>query len=360
MKILIDINHPAHVHYFKNLIKIMEKEGHEFIITNRDQKIINDLLDAYSIKHIIRNKRPVKTNLFTSLKYIIHSILIIFKAIKITEIDIFLGFASFPCSLLSFIYSKPSIIIDDTEHNKVNHFFYKHLCSVILTPFYFAKNMGKKQIYFKAYVEQLYLNSKYFNTKVKSLFQTHLGSDPYLIIRFITFSASHDIGVKNRLTLEEKKEIIRNLSQNINVYVSLENETNDDFFKQFLITDKPENMHHLIANANLLITEGATMASEAGLLGVNYYYINPLKVGYINEQCSKYPHAHQCNGHQLLNNLRNLKYTKIRSNETLIKIENETINPTEYLVWFVKNYPLSKNLSIGKMIDKKFIEKFVN
>ena len=27
MKILIDMNHPAHVHYFRNLIKDMEKIG---------------------------------------------------------------------------------------------------------------------------------------------------------------------------------------------------------------------------------------------------------------------------------------------------------------------------------------------
>ena len=30
MKILIDMNHPAHVHYFRNFIKLMEAKGHEF------------------------------------------------------------------------------------------------------------------------------------------------------------------------------------------------------------------------------------------------------------------------------------------------------------------------------------------
>ena len=39
MKILIDINHPAHVHYFKNFIKIMEKKGHEFLIISRNKEI---------------------------------------------------------------------------------------------------------------------------------------------------------------------------------------------------------------------------------------------------------------------------------------------------------------------------------
>jgi len=341
MKIYIDLNHPAHVHYFKNFVKIMEGNGHEFTITNRDQKIINDLLDAYSIKHIIRNKRPENNNFLASILYIINSILLIFKATKNRKIDLYIGFASFPCSFLSFIYCKPSIVIDDTEHNKTNHFLYKHLCSVILTPFYFAKNMGKKQIYFNAYVEQLYLYSKYFNSQLQSIYQNSVISEPYILVRFISYSASHDSVVKNRLTLKEKKDIIRKLSQKNKVYISLENDTNDDFFNHFKISIEPEKMHVLIANAALLVTEGATMASEAGILGVKYYYINPLKVGNINEQCTKYPNAHQCDGHQLIDNINKINDALFDSSEIRAQIEKETINPTEFLVWFIENYPLS-------------------
>jgi len=47
MKILIDINHPAHVHYFKNIIKIMEKKGHEFLIISRNKEIEHYLLKKY-------------------------------------------------------------------------------------------------------------------------------------------------------------------------------------------------------------------------------------------------------------------------------------------------------------------------
>ena len=60
MKIMIDMNHPAHVHYFRNLIKDMEKKGHQFCVVNRDDGMINQLLDYYGIRHIIRNKRQKK------------------------------------------------------------------------------------------------------------------------------------------------------------------------------------------------------------------------------------------------------------------------------------------------------------
>ena len=71
MKIHIDINHPAHVHYFKNFIKIMEEKGHSFVVTNRDSKIINQLLDAYGIQHIIRNRRPEDKSKINRILYLI-------------------------------------------------------------------------------------------------------------------------------------------------------------------------------------------------------------------------------------------------------------------------------------------------
>jgi predicted glycosyltransferase len=60
MKILIDINHPAHVHYFRNFISEIQKRGHICIITNRDSPFIMAFLEDYGIRHIIRSSRPKK------------------------------------------------------------------------------------------------------------------------------------------------------------------------------------------------------------------------------------------------------------------------------------------------------------
>ena len=52
MKILVDIIHPANVHYFKNFIFQMEKEGHSVKITARNKDVSFKLLDAYNFKYI--------------------------------------------------------------------------------------------------------------------------------------------------------------------------------------------------------------------------------------------------------------------------------------------------------------------
>ena len=48
MRILIDIGHPAHVHYFKNLILSKKEKGFTFLVTARNTKIITDLLNHYN------------------------------------------------------------------------------------------------------------------------------------------------------------------------------------------------------------------------------------------------------------------------------------------------------------------------
>ena len=56
MKILIDIGHPAHVHYFRNFINLISKKGHEVIVCARDKDVTISLLDYYNISFTNRGK----------------------------------------------------------------------------------------------------------------------------------------------------------------------------------------------------------------------------------------------------------------------------------------------------------------
>ena len=71
MKILIDIGHPAHVHYFKNFINLMKKNGHSFCVVSRDKEVTFNLLDSYKIPYISRG---------SGAKGIIGKFLYLFKA----------------------------------------------------------------------------------------------------------------------------------------------------------------------------------------------------------------------------------------------------------------------------------------
>ena len=51
MRIVVDINHPADVHFFKNFIWEMEKRGHVILITASRKEVSYRLLDNYGFHY---------------------------------------------------------------------------------------------------------------------------------------------------------------------------------------------------------------------------------------------------------------------------------------------------------------------
>lgn len=344
MKILIDINHPAHVHYYRNFIKLMEVKGHQFCVINRDSKMINQLLDIYGIEHTIRNKRPEKKGTIASLMNLVKMTLWCIRKSFSFHPDMYMGFASVPCAITSWLFRKPSVLIDDTEHNALNHKLYMPVCSAVLTPFYFKKDLGnsKKQIRFNAYVEQLYLHSAYYDNKEDVLEDLNVKPNEYVIVRYVAYDAHHDLNA-HPLSEDTKKKIVSEIAKRYRLFVSLEKGVDDPFYDDYLLKISPEKMHDLEANAKFMVTEGATMASEAFVLGVPYLYLNPLMVGYIDYQCTNYPDRcfRTTNGVEALEIVHRLIEVQTDAETEKKMVEKLTTNPTEYLVSFVERFPES-------------------
>ncbi len=344
MNILININHPAHVHYFRNFIKLMEAKEHRFCILNRDSKMINQLLDYYGIEHVIRNKRPDKKGTIASLTNLLKMIVwCIRESIKFHP-DLYIGFGSSACAITSFLFNKPCILMDDTEHNAMTHRLYLPFCTVVLTPFYFKKKLkfGKKdkQVWFNAYVEQLYLHSSQYKIKRDVLDELGIKPKKFVIVRYIAYDAHHDMAV-HPLSEETKKKIVKEIAKRYRVFVSLEKGADDPFYNDFLLNISPEKMHDLEANAKFMVTEGATMASESFVHGVPFLYINPLKCGNIDYECSHYPDRcfQTTDNNEVFNIINQLIKIDIDSDMTKREVEKQTINPTAFLVDFIEKYP---------------------
>lgn len=346
MKILIDINHPAHVHYFRNFIKLMEAKGHQFCVINRDSKMINQLLDYYGITHTVRNKRPDKKGTFASMMNLLRMTLWCIRKSFSFRPDLYMGFGSSACAITSWLFHKPSILLDDTEHNAMNHRIYKPFASAVLTPFYFNKDLqmggggNNRQIRFNAFVEQLYLHSEYYKKDQKVLEELNVKPKEYVIVRYIAYDAHHDL-MAHPLSDEAKKNIVTELAKHYRAFVSLERSVKDSYYDPYTLHISPEKMHDLEANAKLMVTEGATMASESFVHGVPYIYLNPLKCGYIDYQCKNYPdRAFQTTDEdEALDIIRRLMASDNDTDKAREEIEKLTINPSAFLEWFVEHFP---------------------
>ena len=63
MKVLIDIGHPAHVHFFYQPVQLLRSNGHEVFITSRKKEIATDLLDKLGIEHVVLSAMGSKGSL---------------------------------------------------------------------------------------------------------------------------------------------------------------------------------------------------------------------------------------------------------------------------------------------------------
>lgn len=345
MKILIDIGHPGHVHYFRNFHKIMKSKGHDFLFISRDKEVTFKLLNHYNIPYKSRGKG--KKSLLGKLLYIIIADFIILKHALKFKPNLFLSFSSTYMGHVAFLFRKPNIIIDDTEHATLEHFMYKPFASTILTPSCFYKNLGGKQIKFNSYVELFYLHRNYFQAK-KEIFNI-LGikeNEKYAIIRFVSWGASHDYG-HSGFNKSSKIEIIQEISKYLKIFITSESELPSELEK-FRIKISPEQLHDALAFSTLYIGEGGTTASETSILGIPTLYINSLPLmGYLKdeEELGLLHHFQNEKGveekaKKILNNTGStLEYSQ--KAEKLIK---NKIDPTAFLVWFIENYPISTKI----------------
>ena len=343
MKVLIDIGHPAHVHYFRNLIKIMELKGHEFLIIAKNRNIVQSLLTQYQISYVLRNEYP-KSLIGKLLRIPLTNLFVIWQTLKFKP-NILIGFSGTHIAHAGFILRIPRIVLDDTEHAKFAHASYKPFASVILTPACFMKDFGKKHIRFKSYMELCYLHPNYYTPDSNVRYELGVkDTEKFVIVRFVSWRASHDIG-QTGLSVEYQRKLVIELSKHYKIFISSEEPLPEDL-KVHCFNLHPSKMHDTLAACDLFIGEGATMASESAILGTPAIYINSLELGYTTEQENEYglvynyrtPEGIIDKALELLNN-----YSKDNFRVKRSKLIRNNIDPTSFLIWFIEQYPNSRD-----------------
>lgn len=344
MRIFIDIGHPAHVHYFRNFIKIMEARGHTFFVSARNRSIIHYLLNKYNIPFWNRGKG--RNNILGKMFYMLEADIKLFQKSVQFRPDIFISFASPYAAQVAWIIRKPHIVLDDTEHTRFAPFFYKPFSKVILNPSCFQKPMGPKQFRFNSFAELFYLHKNYYRPN-SDIFK-NLGlfnNEKFVLLRFVSWKALHDIG-HNGLDLETKKKLINFLEhKGYKVFISDESEDTEPFFQEYILKISPEQIHDVLAYSTIFISEGATMASESAMLGTPAIYVNSLDAGTLREQEDKFSLINGFRSskgvlkkvEEMLNTPHLYEIYQIRRQAMLC----EKIDPTVFLVWFIENYPSS-------------------
>ena len=344
MKILIDIGHPAHIHYFKELAKYFLKNNHTILFTIREKEVVLFLIRKYNFDYISFGSgyESIFGKIFGYIKF---SARLFFVALKLKP-DLIINATPYS-SIAAFFLRIPHISLEDT-FNMEQVRLYKPFTSVILTGDYQHPSLGEKEIRYKGYHELAYLHPNYFNPNKTVL--EDLGvkeNDKYVIIRFVSWQATHDAGHKG-ISFENKIKAVKEFEKYAKVFISSESVLPPELERN-RIKIEPHRMHDAISFATLVIGESFTMLSEAAVTGTPAVLVHDTKCYYLQEQQHKYglvfnyteSEADQLKaiekGVEILQTL-NIKQQWQEKRKRMLA---DKIDVTAFMVWFVENYPES-------------------
>lgn len=345
MKIIIDIGHPKDVNVFKNVILALKNNGHDVKIVGRAKENIKKILEEFGFQCEFG---PHYKNIIGKAFGIVHNDLWLYNVARKYQPDIFISQGSPYSAHASRLLGKPHLAYIDTEIAVPAIKLMLPFTDKVYTSSSFYTDLGPKQERFNGYYELAYLHPKYFkpNPEIKKKY----GMDEYIILRLSALAAHHDLNATGLefKTEEELREYVSQLEKYAKVKISSET-TQWQTIRDRQLKNDPKDLHDLIFYSSLCIGEGATMASEAAILGVPSIYVSNTQRGYLNELENKYGLAYTVQKREDgLNKAVEILENESCRNEWLLKREkmlNEKIDIVDFMVRTVEAYADTRKIS---------------
>lgn len=271
-RILIDIGHPAHIHLFRNAMKIWQSHGHSVVVTTRDKDVTLDLLEAYGLPyHVVSKAR--KGTLGLAIEMLEHDLGVLRAAIQ--HRSRFLIGTSVSITHVAPLIGAKSIVFNEDDASVAKSFVrlsypFGHL---IVTPKVLKEDHGKKHITYEGYQKLAYLHPNQFSPDPS--IKEKLGLMPeerYFLLRFVSHRAAHDVG-EYGMGRDLRLRMIDFLNQYGRVFITSESDLPEEI-SSYQIRINPAEIHHVLAFASVFIGDSQSMAVEAALLGTPSLRIN--------------------------------------------------------------------------------------
>jgi predicted glycosyltransferase len=341
MRIAFFINTPAQAHLYKNVIKGLERKGHETIALARRYGDTISLLDEIGLTYIEYSRPPTsKIGKMASLPL---DIVRAYTALRKSIPDLILD-AGIYGTYTSRLLGRPCVVFTDSEPTPLQLALIMPFAEAIVTPSSFTRDLGRKHLKVNSYKEFAYLHPNYFTPDEGILGRLGLDSD-FILLRFNRFDAVHDFRIDG-FSLGNKRELVRQLSRFARVVISSEIPLPKDL-DEFRLDFPKSGIHDLIYYAKLVVTDTQTMTTEAAVLGtpvVRYNsFVGPNDMGNFRELESRYGLVFNYNRFEdavskavylLSNNGTKQEWANRRE-----KLLDDKIDLCKFLTWLIEEFP---------------------
>ncbi|UVE52105.1 DUF354 domain-containing protein (plasmid) [Haloferax larsenii] len=280
MDILITIQHPAHVHFFKHAIEELDARGHEVHVRALDKDVALSLLDEYDIDYDVLGSRG------GSLPRVALSTLAIeyrlYRDAKAIDPDVIAAIGGFEASHVAQLVGARCVVFTDTEHATLSNTLTFPFADEIVTPDCYHDDAGPNHYQYPSYHELAYLHPDRFEPDPSALDDLPVDpDDTYVVLRLVSWGAAHDIGDEG---LDSLSALVEQLEDSgAEVLVSAEDDALPSELDGYGMNIEPHRIHHVLAFADLFVGESGTMASESAVLGTPTVYVHSANPGLMRD-----------------------------------------------------------------------------
>lgn len=336
MNILIDINHPAQFHLFRNFYFYLIDNNHKVIVSIRDRDFTKTLCELYGIEYKITS--TAKSGLWGFSYEFVKKELELINLQRKEKFEIGFGTSLFLAHLsLIFKFRDYNFIEDDDEWVTFHRLTaYPFSYRIVIPRSLKYKHWDKKRIKHDSYHELAYLHPNNFTPDLNVLQKYNLTPKKYIVTRFSALNAYHDYNIKGI-----SSELYNDLKTKLKEFLIVESVENS---KTHQIN--PMDMHSVLYYSKMLITDSQTMTMEAAVLGVPSVRVNSHvgKIAVLDDELM--------NQYELT-----YGYLPADQNQALIKVE-ELINTADLeQIWYEKRM---KMLADKVDLNQWMIQQFEN
>ena len=269
--ILIDVAHPAHVHFFRPLAETLLSDGIDVRIVGRDKDVTVRLLEASGLPfEVLPMGRSGAGRLAGAIELVRRSVAL---RRRIRHWDTKIVLTRNPSGVLAAVGTTATSVFDTDDGRTVGLHYWtaRPFADVITSSVHDPEFHGSRHRRYRALKAQMFLHPDRF-TPDREVRRRYLEDGAALsVVRFSAHDASHDHGIEG-LSAEARTAILQRLTALGRILLSVERGGLHLLLPDTPATESlevaPEHFHDLLATADLCVGDSQSVAAEAAILGV--------------------------------------------------------------------------------------------
>ena len=268
MRICFFFVHPSKFHLFRHSINRLRAEGHEVDVTIVTKDVLEDLVQAEKWDYTNIYPEGRRGPLPRIVAFPFHALRTTWRLWRYTsrkQYDLFI-----PDDMLAVVgkvRGVPVLMLLDDDIGYIPEIALLCACATkILSPEVTdLGRFGSKKISYRGCHELAYLHPNYFTPQPEVVREFNPRGEPYVLMRLVSLTASHDRGKKG-ITDSQVARLIEVASSYGKVFISSERPLPAQF-EPYRIRIAPQNIAHALSGAALFVGDSQTMTTEAAILG---------------------------------------------------------------------------------------------